>query len=48
MLIRFLTPQQEFVDNVSENKRYGVYVGLTNRDNEGVWKWVDGTSMTTA
>ncbi|MCJ8750213.1 hypothetical protein PDJAM_G00259960 [Pangasius djambal] len=40
--------EQEFVDNLSKSKKPGVYMGLTDLDNEGVWKWVDGTSLTTA
>ncbi|XP_053086827.1 C-type lectin domain family 4 member M-like isoform X2 [Pangasianodon hypophthalmus] len=40
--------EQEFVDNLSKSKKPGVYIGLTDLDNEGVFKWVDGTSMTTA
>ncbi|XP_053086707.1 C-type lectin domain family 4 member F-like [Pangasianodon hypophthalmus] len=40
--------EQEFVGNLSKSKKPGVYIGLTDLDNEGVWKWVDGTSLTTA
>ncbi|KAF5891821.1 C-type lectin domain family 4 member M-like isoform X2, partial [Clarias magur] len=37
--------EQEFVEKLSTSKNYGVYIGLT--DTKGVWRWVDGTSMTT-
>ncbi|XP_034158424.1 CD209 antigen-like protein E isoform X2 [Pangasianodon hypophthalmus] len=40
--------EQEFVDNLSKSKKPGIYIGLTDLENEGVFKWVDGTSLTTA
>ncbi|XP_034156882.2 C-type lectin domain family 4 member M-like [Pangasianodon hypophthalmus] len=40
--------EQDFVENLSKSKNYGFYIGLSDLDNEGVFKWVDGTSMTTA
>ncbi|KAK9976634.1 hypothetical protein ABG768_021839 [Culter alburnus] len=36
--------EQEFVKKISGNA--GVWIGLTDSDVEGRWKWVDGTNMT--
>ncbi|XP_058240772.1 C-type lectin domain family 4 member E-like [Hemibagrus wyckioides] len=38
--------EEAFVEKF--NKKHGNYIGLSDSDNEGMYKWVDGTSMTTA
>ncbi|KAF4115384.1 hypothetical protein G5714_002873 [Onychostoma macrolepis] len=37
--------EQEFITKVISGNI--VWIGLTDSDNEGVWKWVDGSALTT-
>ncbi|ROI93619.1 C-type lectin domain family 17, member A [Anabarilius grahami] len=37
--------EQNFVKNITSSADL-VWIGLTDRDVEGTWKWVDGTSVT--
>ncbi|XP_030643645.1 C-type lectin domain family 4 member E-like [Chanos chanos] len=39
--------EQEFVDRLKKISTVAAWIGLTDRDIEGVWKWVDDTTLTT-
>ncbi|NP_001134518.1 CD209 antigen-like protein D [Salmo salar] len=38
--------EQKFLTELNRNIN-GVWIGLTDRETEGTWKWVDGTPLTT-
>ncbi|KAF7686743.1 CD209 antigen-like protein A isoform X3 [Silurus meridionalis] len=40
------TEEQNFINNLLGKNGIG-WIGLTDEDKEGVWKWVDNTSLTT-
>ncbi|XP_030643634.1 C-type lectin domain family 4 member E-like [Chanos chanos] len=39
--------EQEFVNSLWKLSQSGLWIGLTDRDTEAVWKWVDGTALST-
>ncbi|KAF5897168.1 C-type lectin domain family 4 member E-like isoform X1, partial [Clarias magur] len=39
--------EQEFISKQKVNNRIQAWIGLSDRDTEGEWKWVDGTTLTT-
>ncbi|XP_053335824.1 CD209 antigen-like protein E [Clarias gariepinus] len=40
--------EQEFISKQKVNGRIQAWIGLSDRETEGEWKWVDGTPLTTA
>ncbi len=43
-MVYFKSFHQDFVKKISADSN--VWIGLTDSDVEGIWKWVDGSRLT--